>query len=305
MRYMLLVFLGACSYGILSTIVKLAYSQGFSAAEIIGGQMVFGFLLTWIPALFFLRTKPPKNLLLLLAAVGLVVGTTGILYYNALQYIPASLAILLLFQFTWMGVLAESIMSRTLPDKLTLVSLILLIVGTILAGGLLENGGLEQFHLIGVLFGLLSAVSYTLFILFSGKTALSVNPWLRSSSMSTGSLLLTCLVYPPVFLIDGTLGEGLFPYVFLLALFGVLIPTVCFNFGVPHIGAGMAAILGAAELPMAIFASSLVLHERVTWLQIVGVLIILLGIVLPKLLQRKKANEARPVYQAKNPSEWS
>jgi len=294
MRYMLLVFFGACSYGILSTIVKLAYGEGFLASQVIGGQMVFGFLLTWIPALFFLRTKPKKHLLLLLAGVGVVVGMTGILYYNALQYIPASLAILLLFQFTWMGVLAEAIMTRTRPDKPTLVSLLLLFLGTLLAGGLLENGGLQQFQPLGVMFGLLSAVSYTFFIIFSGKTALSVNPWLRSSSMSTGSLLMTCLIYPPVFLIDGTLWDGLFPYVFLLALFGVLIPTACFNFGVPHIGAGMATILGAAELPMAIFASAIVLHEQVSWLQITGVAIILLGITLPKLLQRKQPKTVSP-----------
>lgn len=294
MRYMLLVFFGACSYGILSTIVKLAYSQGFSPSQVIGGQMAFGFLLTWIPALFFLRTKPQKRLLLLLAGVGIAVGTTGILYYNSLQYIPASLAILLLFQFTWMGVLAEAIMTRKRPDKPTLVSLLLLFLGTMLAGGLLENGGLQQFHPLGVLLGLLSAVSYTLFIIFSGKTALSINPWLRSSSMSTGSLLLTCLIYPPVFLIDGTLWDGLFPYVFLLALFGILIPTACFNFGVPHIGAGMATILGAAELPTAVFASAIVLQEQVSWLQVAGVAIILLGIILPKLVQRKQPKTASP-----------
>jgi len=294
MRYMLLVFFGACSYGILSTIVKLAYSQGFSPSQVIGGQMVFGFLLTWIPALFFLRTKPQKRLLLLLAGVGIAVGTTGILYYNSLQYIPASLAILLLFQFTWMGVLAEAIMTHKRPDKPTLGSLLLLFLGTMLAGGLLENEGLQQFQPLGIMFGLLSAVSYTLFIIFSGKTALSVNPWLRSSSMSTGSLLLTCLIYPPVFLIDGTLWEGLFPYVFLLALFGILIPTACFNFGVPHVGAGMATILGAAELPTAVFASAIVLQEQVSWLQVAGVAIILLGIILPKLVQRKQPKTASP-----------
>lgn len=294
MRYMLLVLFGACSYGILSTIVKLAYSQGFTPSQVIGGQMVFGFLLTWIPALFFLRTKPQKRLLLLLAGVGIAVGTTGILYYNSLQYIPASLAILLLFQFTWMGVLAEAIMTRKRPDKPTLVSLLLLFLGTMLAGGLLENGGLQQFQPLGIMFGLLSAVSYTFFIIFSGKTALSINPWLRSSSMSTGSLLLTCLIYPPVFLIDGTLWDGLFPYVFLLALFGILIPTACFNFGVPHVGAGMATILGAAELPTAIFASAIVLQEQVSWLQVAGVAIILLGIILPKLLQRKQPKTVSP-----------
>lgn len=52
MRYILLVFLGACSYGILSTIVKLAYGQGYSPAEVIGGQMFFGLVLTLLPSCF-------------------------------------------------------------------------------------------------------------------------------------------------------------------------------------------------------------------------------------------------------------
>jgi drug/metabolite transporter (DMT)-like permease len=286
MKYILLVFLGACSYGILSTIVKLAYGQGYSPAEVIGGQMFFGFLLTWIPALFFLRIKPRLSQILLLLTVGLTVGSTGILYYNALQYIPASIAIVLLFQFTWMGVLAEAIMTRKRPDTPTLFSLVLLLVGTLLAGGLLESGGIAQFSLPGVILGLLSAVSYTLFLIFSGKAAVNMNPWVRSSSMATGSFLLACLIYPPVFLFNGALWDGLFPYVFLLAFFGIFIPTVFFNFGVPHTGAGMAAILGAAELPMAVFSSYLILHESVSFVQVAGVVIILLGIILPDLLRQ-------------------
>lgn len=287
MKYILLVFLGACSYGILSTIVKLAYAQGYSPAEVIGGQMFFGFLLTWLPALFFLRTKPNRRQLLLLVAVGLAVGSTGVFYYNALQYIPASIAIVLLFQFTWMGVLAEAVISRQLPNKRTLTSLGLLLVGTILAGGLLETGGLAQFNFIGVIFGLLAAVAYTLFILFSGKAAVTVNPWIRSSGMATGSFLLVACIYPPVFIWNGVLWDGLFPYVFLLAFFGILIPTVCFNFGVPHTGPGMAAILGAAELPMAVFSSFIILHESVSLLQVTGVVIILIGIILPELMRKR------------------
>lgn len=287
MRYILLVFIGACSYGILSTIVKLAYGQGYSPSEVIGGQMFFGFVLTWLPALFFLRTKPQWRQLLLLAAVGLTVGSTGILYYNALQYIPASIAIVLLFQFTWMGVLAEAILLRRLPDRQTVGSLVLLLVGTLLAGGLFESGGLGQFNLIGVILGLLSALSYTLFLIFSGKAAITVHPWVRSSTMATGSLLLASLIYPPVFLFNGALWDGLFPYVFLLAFFGILLPTVLFNFGIPHIGAGMAAILGAAELPMAVISSYVVLHESVSLLQTVGVVVILIGIILPEWFRRR------------------
>jgi len=292
MRYLFLVFFAGCSYGILSTIVKLAYSQGYSPDQVIGGSAVFGFLLTWIPASFFLATRPPVRKLALLAAAGVVSGATAILYYNALQYIPASLAIVLLFQFTWMGVLADAIMERRRPDRIRMLALLLLMGGTLLAGGVLEEGGTRQFHPLGVILGLLSAVTYTLFIIFSGKIALEVNSFLRSSSMATGSLLLNLFIYPPVFLFDGSLGEGLFPYVFLLALFGVLIPNVCMNYGVPRVGPGMASILASAELPVAVLSSRLVLQEDVSWLQAVGVGIILLGMALPRLAQRQQPKNA-------------
>jgi len=49
----------------------------------------------------------------------------------------------------------------------------------------------------------------------------------------------------------------------------------------------MAAILGAAELPMAVFSSFIILHESVSLLQITGVVIILIGIILPELMRKR------------------
>ena len=43
----ILVFLGACSFGVLSTIVKTAYGEGFVVGEITGSQTFFGFLFLW------------------------------------------------------------------------------------------------------------------------------------------------------------------------------------------------------------------------------------------------------------------
>jgi drug/metabolite transporter (DMT)-like permease len=48
----------------------------------------------------------------------------------------------------------------------------------------------------------------------------------------------------------------------------------------------LATILSAAELPMAIFMSSVVLHEDVSALQWLGVVIILLGIAVPELARK-------------------
>lgn len=307
MKYLMAVLLGAMSYGILSTFVVTAYGDGYSLGEVVGSQLLTGFILSWgLVLLIKLREKKKKKMenedqatssvpaaklnwkqRFMLMAAGTPTAVTGLLYYEALKYIPASLAIILLFQFTWIGVLIQAIGQRKRPKGIMLLTLIVLFGGTLLAAGILEQG-ITQFNFIGVGLGFLSAISYSLFILFSGKAVPSVHPAYRSGWMITGGLLIVFLLFPPHFLINGLLWGDLLMYGFLLGLFGAFIPPVLFALGVPHIGEGMAGILGASELPVAVLLSSFVLHEHVSFLQWMGVVLVLLGVALPELLQRMK-----------------
>lgn len=285
-RYIVYVFLGACSYGILSTFVKIAYDAGFHVQEVVGGQMFFGAVFMLIPWLFKRKSPISRNEWLQLIGVGFTIGSTGIFYYASLHYLNASVSIVLLFQFTWMGVLLEAVVDRCWPSKEKWLVLLLLLVGTVLASGLVELES-NSFSLLGVLLGLLSALTYALFILFSGKVATSIDAWSRSSIMSVGSVLIVFVVFPPQFLISGVLFEGLFLWTILLAFFGVVIPTVLFSIGVPRIGVGLATILGSAELPVAVLLSSLVLREQVSLVQWIGVIFILLAIAIPEIRRRR------------------
>lgn len=47
LKGLILVSLGACSYGILSTLVVLAYRAGYSLNDVIGSQTVLGAILLW------------------------------------------------------------------------------------------------------------------------------------------------------------------------------------------------------------------------------------------------------------------
>lgn len=283
-RSVVLVFLGACSYGVLSTFVKLAYADGYDTGHVTGSQMLFGTLMLWALAWPFRRQWPRLTWreVMKIAAAGSLVGITGIFYYASLRYIPASIAIVLLFQFTWIGVLLEALTTRKAPPVMKGVSVAVLLVGTVLASGLLE-GNLDRLPLLGLGLGFLSAVSYALFIYLSGRVAPTVSPWLRSPIMITGSFVATLLVYPPVFLVDGSLAERLALWGFLLALFGAVLPTLFFTYGVPHIGPGLASILGSAELPTAVLMSRFVLGEAVSLWQWLGVALILFGIGVAEL----------------------
>lgn len=280
---MLLVLFGAISYGVLSTIVTFAYRDGFSPNQVVVSQLLFATILLWTIHFLQKGKKTSQKNWWKLLGVGLTVGFTSIFYYGSLQYISASIAIVLLFQFTWIGILIDAVVRRTLPKKDKVVSVIFLVIGTLLAGGVLES----ELHLsfIGVVLGLLSAVSYSLFILFSGNVSLDVNPWTRSAIAMTGALVIGSIVFPPNAFFFQVIVDGMFKWGVLLALF-VVISTVCFTIGAPKIDAGLAIILSSAELPTAVFMSYYVLNESIKPLRWLGVAVILVGIAIPELYRR-------------------
>lgn len=290
----LYVFLGACSFGILSTIVKTAYSKGFTIQEVMGGQYGFGWLLMLVLMLIFSRKKVTLRQFIRLAGVGACTCLTGVFYYMSLQTLPASIAIVLLFQFTWMGVGLEAVLSRKWPSGATLVSVLILFAGTILAGGLL-GGGDFQLSLAGILYGLGSALMMALFIYCSGRVETRLLLITRSFCISTGSLLMLLIIFTPKVIPNVAQTTELWPYGLALGAFGAVIPVLLFGLGAPRINPGLASILSAGEFPVAVTASVLVLHEQVGGLQWLGIAVILLGIAYPQLMGGRSASSKQRI----------
>ncbi|MFD0826351.1 EamA family transporter [Neobacillus sp. M.A.Huq-85] len=278
LHYAFIVFLGGSCYGVLSTFVKLAYSAGFSAPEVAGGQFFFGTLLIWLVFLFTKKGKVTFKQIFKLLLSGIPVGLTGLFYYQSLQTLDASLAIIFLFQFIWMGTLFEWIFHRKRPSKDKLFSIAILFVGSGLAANLISQGG-AALSLQGAIWGLLAAFMHTTFIFLSGSVEKDTSPVLKSALLTTGALIVVFALYPPTFLFDYSVLTGLAPYGLFLGFFGVALPPLLFSIGMPHIGPGLGTILVASELPVAVTLSSFVLAEPISWYQWIGVFIILGGII--------------------------
>lgn len=276
-HYAFIVFLGGCCYGILSTFVKLAYTAGFSVAEVTGAQYLFGALITWILILFTKKHKITRVQASKLLLSGIPFGLTGIFYYQSLQTLNASLAIILLFQFVWIGTLFEKIIYKKNPTLEKVVSILILLIGSILAAGItLEGGGNIAGQGIG--WGLLSAFTFSTFIFLSGSVGKNTPPLLKSGLLSTGGLVVVFVVFPPVYLVDLPTLIGVAPYGLLLGLFGAVLPPLLYSIGMPRTGPGLGTILAASELPVAVSMSALVLGEHVSMSQWIGVVLILGGI---------------------------
>ncbi|RKD25907.1 multidrug DMT transporter permease [Ammoniphilus oxalaticus] len=277
-HYACIVFIGGCCYGILSTFVKLAYAAGFSTAEVTGGQFLSGTLLIWLVALFAKKGVIHSKQVVQLLLAGIPFGLTSVFYYQSLQSLSASLAIIFLFQFVWIGALFERIFLKIRPTRRKLMSIFIILVGSIFAANVLSAGGMSV-SWQGVTWGLLSALTFTTFIFLSGSIGKDTPPVLKGALLSTGGLVVVCIVWPPMFLVDYPVLIGVMPYGLLLGLFGVLLPPLLFSIGMPRVGPGLGTILTASELPVAVSMSSLVLGEQVGFTQWFGVALILGGIV--------------------------
>ncbi|MCV5433956.1 hypothetical protein OFN37_33120, partial [Escherichia coli] len=87
----------------------------------------------------FSRHRVPLKQALILFVAGTSASFTGIFYYASLKTVPASIAIILLFQFVWVGIIIEAVATKTLPSREKVISVIFLLAGTFLSSGLLEK----------------------------------------------------------------------------------------------------------------------------------------------------------------------
>lgn len=296
LKGILLVFFGACSFGILSTFVKLAYHEGYTLGDVTGAQAFFGAIILWILFFFHSRTTKykAKEIKLItpwwkMVLAGTCTGLVSIFYYQCVKLVPNSVAIILLMQFIWMSILLELVIYKKKPTSLQFLSILLVLGGTVLASGMVETA-ISGLNLKGICFGLLAAVSYAGFLMLSGKIGNEYPPLKKSALMISGACLLIFILFPPVFLYNGALNGNLLKWGLIIAVFGTVIPPLFYAEGVPRIGTALSSILSAAELPVAVMMAGFVLQEQVSFFRWVGVCVILSAMVIPNLkyLRKKK-----------------
>ena len=294
LKGIILVLFGACSFGILSTFVKLAYADGYSLSDVSGTQAFFGAILLW--TFYFLQTKISKKVYpkpitpwFKLLAAGAFTGLVSMFYYQCVKLVPASLAIILLMQFVWISVLLEFFIYKKKPSNMQVLAIVVILFGTVLASGFIETNA-DQINIKGLIFGMLAALCYAIFLMLNGKLGNDYPPLKKSALMITGACILIFVVLPPQFLINGALSGSLLKWGIILAVFGTFIPPICFAAGIPKIGLTLSSILSSVELPVAVMMSSLILHEEVNLIRWLGVIIIISAVIIPNLENIKKQN---------------
>jgi len=288
--YPLLIVIASSSYGILSTIIKVAMGHGFTSAEAVTSQYFIGFVLALILFLFTSRSIPKMNKsgVITILAAGALTANTGMIYGLALNYVTASLGVVLFFQFTWIGLFIDCLIHKRLPNRYEALSLLFLFGGTILAAGVLDTD-LSTIPWQGWVYGLLAATSFAVFIQVNSRQIEGMPTVTRTFLMSLVAVIAISIFLSPEIVWNGTLFKtNLWIFGIILGVFGIILPILLFSIAVPKVGGALSSILSAMELPVAIIASVIILHETLTIVQLAGIVLVLVGMVLPTVLAQRK-----------------
>ena len=288
-----MVLLGGTMYGTMASFVKLLYSKGFNAAELAFWQAFLAALFLGICT--FATRKTYKGKLshkdwLPLLLTGSTIGLTNFLYYESVSYIPASLAIVILMQFTWFSLLLEWIIFTRKPSRFEFLTVFFILIGTAMVGKLFET---EEwtFSIKGIILALSSSLTYAIYIIANGRIGKGVRWQSKSMVIMIGSSICIFMINGGTIIAGSHFSGGFLIWVIFLAIVGTTIPTALFATGISKIGAGISSILMTVELPVAILCARIILKEQISPLQIAGIIIMLASILAMnyhKLLKSRK-----------------
>lgn len=265
------ILLASISYGSLGVVAKLAYADGVGSGALPIFQMFFGFL--FFSALNIKNLKHffaiPKKNILTLSVAGFLSGLTAYLYYASLAHLAASTAVILLFQFVWIGVALEAVYARRLPSIYEIIAILLCYIGTYFGvGGI---GG--ELHTLSVIEGFLSGAAFAGYIFISSVACTDESSEGRTFWIIFSAFAATLLFsFGGVFETDilATIGWGA-----VCGVLGVLIPFYIYSAYAPKIGSAATSLVGSTELPSALVISWIVLGEKLDLLQIFGAFIVM------------------------------
>lgn len=278
-----LVGIGATSYGMLATFVKMAYTEGYTTAEVTISQFILG--ITGLLIINgFQKAKnenetikaTPKNIFQLMLA-GTSTGLTSVFYYMAVKYVPVSIAIVLLMQTVWIGLILEMILEKKIPSTQKIIAATIVLTGTLLATNVFQNE--IQLDWRGILLGMLAACSFTTTMFTANRIGLGISSAQRSLYMLLGGAVVV-FIFAFITLNTSFHFEIFLKWGIILSLFGTIIPPMLMNAGFPLTGIGLGSIVSALELPVSVLMAYFLLHENVVLLQWIGILLIILAIII-------------------------
>lgn len=271
----------AILFGTAGLFVKMAHATGLDSISLLTLQYMIAVTIMFVVA--FIRKpdklKVNKTELFHLAILGIIGNTfMTIFYYMAFEYLPVAMVTLLLYTYPVMVLLFTSIFEKRNLKLKQILAVIIAFIGCIFALNI-TGGNLSYFN-IGIIFGFLSAVFYSFMNIYSEKRLLYVDSLAINAYSTLFSLISLCIYKSPILIFNkGITSESLI-YIVALAIFCEILPLTLLYAAIKQIGSLKVSLIGNLEIPTAIIMAFIFLNEKITFIQLIGSIMIIYAVLL-------------------------
>ncbi len=276
----------ACAFGTAGAFAKPLLTSGWSPGAVVAVRLGLAAIVLLIPGLMALRGR--WQLLVSqwrpLLAYGVFGGATAqVAFFNAVQYVPVGLALLMEYLAILLVVAWVAVRSRRLPSRLTLVGTVVAIAGLVVV---LDPTGMVGLDLRGIAWGSLAACGLAVYFVISARPMELPPLTFVGVGLAVGTV--TILIAGAVGLmpmqasfIDVVFVGLTLPWwapLVVLALVAAATAYALGFVGVQYLGSTVASFVGLTEVLFAVAWAWLLLGELPGLLQLVGGVIMLAGV---------------------------
>lgn len=198
-------------------------------------------------------------------------SATSIAYFMGSQYIGTGLAMVIFFTYPAIVVVFNSLFYRTKIAKIYYLAFLMIILGMICLADMRQL----TFDILGIGLAALSAVFYASYILVSKKT--KVDPKVSTLMVSMGSMITCFMAAWADFSFDIPSGFNIWFNIAAMAFVCTALPILLLLQALKYISAEKTSILSVLEPVCVVILGVILLDEKITNLQVIGVVVVLLG----------------------------
>lgn len=222
---------------------------------------------------FYLELSQQPALIKTAVLAAIYYSTASALYFLSSLYIGTGLAMVIFFSFPVFVTLFAYLLSDWQMNKYAFCSLIAVIVGLFL----LKGKGATLLNPLGILFALLAALCYAVYMHGSQHNAKKMDSRLLTLATCLGNSLIFFIIaiLTHQFLIPNSFNEWV--WAITLGVFATALPIQLLLDGLKYISPVKASILSVLEPTVTVIMGLILLNETISSLQTVGVVIVLLG----------------------------
>lgn len=275
------LLLSAFMYGIAPVLAKFAYSGGVNEVTLSFLRAFLALPVLLVPfKLKHISLKLSKiefTKVIILSALGCSLSIT--LLYISYNFIPAGLATTLHFIYPILIIVASAAIYREKISKNKVLAALIVTVGVFFFARI--NSAADR---VGIIFAVLSGVFYSFYILYLDKSGLKDMDYIKLTFYTM--LIMSVVTFAFGLATDSISFEmeaDSWFYAFVISIMVTAVAVPLLQLGIRTEGAATAGIFSAIEPITTIIFGAIFLGERMSFLQIIGGILILLGVVLSQI----------------------